>query len=474
MATQNVKFYFGTQAKYDALVEKNSLALYFIEDTQRLYKGNVLIATGKEASDMASGLMSVEDKIKLDELVSGGGLNGLAPVDGTIVISNKEDGGKSIGVAVSAQAGNALVAVEDGLFVPSAQKVSVPEYVIEKQEVAEDGFATSYKLKKTVDGESTYVGDTINIAKDMVLQSATLETVTEADVPYAGAVVGDPYIDMAFNDAAKSHIYIPVNGLVDTYTAGNGIEIVDGKISVKIAENSHGLVAIDGAMTMLLATASQDGAMSKEDKAFINSIPSTYATIKRTKETAVQVKYEITSTPEGTLVNYGEKEIRVMCPANTKWIKQNVGATGNANMYYMGFKAYAPEGAVSFKEGDRGVIVDKMFDFNDAFAGTDEFGRNYSICWLALASYDESSDTWTYFGKNSTSEKYIGWNYIVEWYDANGIVIASDQIRINLSNEDCHNEIIPYYMSAYVTDEQIAALEESINSIEDSFTWGEM
>ena len=210
MATQNVKFYFGTQAKYDALTEKNSLALYFIEDTQRLYKGSVLLATGKEASDMASGLMSAEDKIKLDELVSGGGLSGLTPVDGTIVIADKTDGGKSIGVSVSAQEGNALVAVSDGLFVPTAQKVSVPEYTIEKQETAEDGYATSYKLKKTVDGESTYVGDTINIAKDMVLQEATLKTVTEANVPYDGAVIGDPYIDMVFNDEAESHIYIPV------------------------------------------------------------------------------------------------------------------------------------------------------------------------------------------------------------------------------------------------------------------------
>ena len=114
-------------------------------------------------------------------------------------------------------------------------------------------------------------------------------------------------------------------------------------------------------------------------------------------------KYEIASTPIGTLVNYGEKEIRVMCPVNTEWTKQNVGSAGNANMYYMSFKAYAPEEAVSFKEGDRGVIVDEMFDFNGDFSGVDEYGRKYSICWLALASYDAASDTWTYFGKNSSA-----------------------------------------------------------------------
>lgn len=68
----NVLFYFGTQAKYDALVEKQPMALYFIEDTQRLYKGNVLIATGVVATDQVSGLMSAEDKAKLDALSAGG------------------------------------------------------------------------------------------------------------------------------------------------------------------------------------------------------------------------------------------------------------------------------------------------------------------------------------------------------------------------------------------------------------------
>lgn len=166
--------------------------------------------------------------------------------------------------------------------------------------------------------------------------------------------------------------------------------------------------------------------------------------------TLQHVKYEIVGTPVGTLVDYRDEEIRVMCPADTQWVKQSVGATGNPNMYYMGFKAYAPKGAVSFKEGDRGVIVDEMFDFNGSFAGTDEFGRKYSICWLALASYDSASGSWTYFGKNSTANKYIGWTYVVEWYDANGVKIGSDSIRINLSNENCHNVIEPYYMANVV------------------------
>lgn len=176
--------------------------------------------------------------------------------------------------------------------------------------------------------------------------------------------------------------------------------------------------------------------------------------ISEEKATAVfkHVKYEITNKPVGTIVDYRDKEIRVMCPADTQWVKQNVGATGNSNMHYMGFKAYAPSGAVSFKEGDKGVIIDEMFDFTGDFAGTDAYGRNYSICWFPLASYDEASDTWTYFGKNSSVDKYMGWTYVVEWYDSDGFIISSDCIRINLSNELCHNAIEPFYLKDAMID----------------------
>jgi len=175
-------------------------------------------------------------------------------------------------------------------------------------------------------------------------------------------------------------------------------------------------------------------------------------------------KYEISNTPEGTLVDYRESEIRVMCPEGSVFTKQNVGSTGNANMYYMAFKAYAPKGAVSFKEGDRGVIIDEMFTFDSEFAGTDEHGRNYSVCWLALASCD-ASGTWTYFGKNSTTEKYIGWDYVVEWFDADGVIIASDGIRINLSNEDCHFVNEPYYIGK-IMKEVDTKIEEKIAEVE--------
>lgn len=160
-----------------------------------------------------------------------------------------------------------------------------------------------------------------------------------------------------------------------------------------------------------------------------------------------KIKYEVSNLPEGSLVDYREKEIRIMCPENAEWEKQQVGEGGNPNMYYFTFKAYAPEGAVSFKEDDLAEIEDQtMYYFeNNTSAGIDKYGRKYSICWLAAAA--NSNEVWTYFGKNSTREHMIGFYYTVEWYDADGDIIGMDSIKINLTNKACHTMIEPYYVS---------------------------
>lgn len=180
-------------------------------------------------------------------------------------------------------------------------------------------------------------------------------------------------------------------------------------------------------------------------------------------------RYKVEDVPAGTLVDYFDKEIRVMCPADAVWSKQNVGVGGDANSYYMTFKTYAPsDNAVGYIEhlGDQ-VDAEILTDLK-----TDEYGRRYQPTWLALAKHDESTDTWTYHGGKSTKDKYIGWNYQIDWYDADGVMVKSDSIRINLSNEDCHSEIEPYYMGSIrkefntTIEEKIAEVEGAIEVIE--------
>ena len=155
-------------------------------------------------------------------------------------------------------------------------------------------------------------------------------------------------------------------------------------------------------------------------------------------------KYKISDTPNGTLVDFRDKEIRIMCPNNAVFTKQNVGNGGDANCNYMTLKTYVPsDDVVGYIEhlggqSDAEILTDLK---------TDEYGHKYQPTWLALARYDEASGMWNYYGKNSSKDKYIGWDYQIDWYDANGVMIASDSVRINLSNEGCHSEIKPYYVN---------------------------
>ena len=141
-----------------------------------------------------------------------------------------------------------------------------------------------------------------------------------------------------------------------------------------------------------------------------------------------EAKYVIGSVPEGTLVDFREKEIRVMCPEGTEFPKQQVGPGGNSNMYYMSLTSKAPEGAVKLIESD-----------GNKTETIDLEGKNSKVIWLALANNG------SYFGKTSSTKKYIGWTYTLKWLDENNKVIESDSFRINLANENCFNAMQPYH-----------------------------
>ena len=269
----NVIFKQGTRAQYDAIAAKDVNTLYWLTDTQELFKGEVLYGKGAEATALASGLMSAADKAKLDSLASGGAI-GLTAVDASVILGS-DDNGTTIGVQVSKSEGNALELKEDGLFVSPAAASGTVEFAIEKQATPEDGFSATYKLKRTAEGTGTYVGDAINIPKDAVLSGGTYEIVETADTPYAGAVVGDPYVDLVVANAEESHIYIPLKGLVDTVKAGDGISVTNNTVSAKLDEaNANGLAVGADGLSMVVATATSAGAMSAEDKANLDAVMS--------------------------------------------------------------------------------------------------------------------------------------------------------------------------------------------------------
>lgn len=106
---------------------------------------------------------------------------------------------------------------------------------------------------------------------DMIAEVKPTINLTPVDgtIVIANAESGDKTIGVAIAPIADNALIATESGLFVPVT------------SVKIADNSHGLVAVDGALTLNLATKDSDGAMSKEDKALLDAIPDTYATSKR-------------------------------------------------------------------------------------------------------------------------------------------------------------------------------------------------
>lgn len=154
------------------------------------------------------------------------------------------------------------------------QAIQIPEYSVAKQATAEAGFLSTYYLTK----DGAQVGEKINIPKDFLVNSADIKTVETADTPYEGAQVGDLYIDFVINsksaDDTASHVYLPVNELVDAYTGGNGIEVsAQNLISARIdTANANGLGVTAAGFKLDVATASTAGAMSAADKAKLDGI----------------------------------------------------------------------------------------------------------------------------------------------------------------------------------------------------------
>lgn len=93
-----------------------------------------------------------------------------------------------------------------------------------KLDTPEEGFAASYQLQKN----GVALGATINVIKDLVVDSGSVKSVTEADVPYEGAVIGDLYIELVITDGTA--LYIPVNKLVDKYEGSEYIAVSDANV----------------------------------------------------------------------------------------------------------------------------------------------------------------------------------------------------------------------------------------------------
>lgn len=120
-------------------------------------------------------------------------------------------------------------------------------------------------------------GENIDAYFSMWIKLGTLDDLA-AIKPTIGLTPVDGTIVIADSNNGDKTIGVAIAPI-----ANNALTAVDGGLfvpaaSVKLADNTHGLVMVDGTLTLNLATKDSDGAMSKEDKRILDAIPETYAT----------------------------------------------------------------------------------------------------------------------------------------------------------------------------------------------------
>ena len=263
-------------------------------------------AAAEAAGDAAEAAQAAADAVALasEKVASVGATDVSVVVGGTATAP-------TVGVQISASEDNALSLADDGL------KVVIPadaEYTVVKAEVATDGYFATYQLTK----DGVAVGATIDIPKDYLVRDASLATVNTADTPYAGAVVGDKYIDFVVNTAAdngtETHLYLPINELVDEYFAGTGLELgADNTFSVKVvAEN--GLSVDETGIKMGLASGEAAGAMSAAHYTKVEGV-----------ENGAQVNVIESVKVNGTVLDIIEKTVDITIPTGALADKDEVG-----------------------------------------------------------------------------------------------------------------------------------------------------
>ena len=177
--------------------------------------------------------------------------------DGSITIGGTTTA-PTVKVAIAAGEDNALTLAADGL------KVVVPaaaEYSIKKLEAANAGMSASYQLTK--DGAG--VGAVIDIPKDMVVKSGTVETYKAGSLP-TGVTEAGTYIVLTLANATEDKLYINVGGLIEYVTGGS---TPDDAIQVNVASDTHKVTASvkEGSLTLAMMDAGVKASLAKADSA---------------------------------------------------------------------------------------------------------------------------------------------------------------------------------------------------------------
>lgn len=165
----------------------------------------------------------------------------------------------SVAVKISEASGNALSLADDGLKV-EIPEVKVPKYSLVKDEKAANGDIATYHLTK--DGVNE--GVAINIPKDLVVSSGSVETFTAGALP-EGVTEAGTYIKLTLANSTKP-LYINVSTLIEYVTGGSG---ENDAIQINVSSDTHKVTANvkNGSLTKEMLAADVVASLGKADSA---------------------------------------------------------------------------------------------------------------------------------------------------------------------------------------------------------------
>ena len=196
------------------------------------------VGKAAEGEVAATGLYALIDEVKA---LANAKVASVKATDKSITIDGTATA-PTVKVAISADEGNALSLAADGLKV-TIPEVTVPEYSMKKLDAATTGMSASYQLTK----DGTGIGAVIDIPKDMMVKSGSVQTYEAGSLP-AGVTEAGTYIVLVLNDEAETKLYINVGNLIEYVTSGSA---EGDMVFINIDPQTHKVTATitDGTVT---------------------------------------------------------------------------------------------------------------------------------------------------------------------------------------------------------------------------------
>lgn len=247
--TQNlIKFWTNSQKAYENLAKKEPSTVYFCSDTLQIYKGDNCYTSSVKIVDALPTIIKKDTLYIIRKGESAGGY--VYPSSG----SNWEkvicgDVFKASSILTLEDIPRATQ-TKDGLLT-AADKKSYDETIL-KVESIDKKYPVKIEVKENSDRTKTYtfkqgenkIGD-INIPKNVVVESGSVVFVPANTIKQDGEYLPEgKYLKLVFASESSDDVYISLADLASLYTPGDGINIEDNKISLKV-DTSNGLAITD-------------------------------------------------------------------------------------------------------------------------------------------------------------------------------------------------------------------------------------